>query len=179
MLPRVSCLIHTYKHAPFLARTIESVLNQDYPSELLEIIVIDDGSPDETPDVVAPYTDRLRYIRKTHEGQGSTANPGFAAATGDLVAGIDGDDMWLPHKIRRQVEVFAAQPEVGLVYGDMQVIDTENRVLDTSYNTTHGLLKLRGRVFGMLLGGNAAGGSTTMIRRSLLGTFHPVPKDVP
>ena len=85
-LPRVSAIVLTYKFEDYIAQSIESVLAQDYPPELLEVIVIDDGSTDRTRQAIAPYLDRVRYVYKENGGLLSSVNRGFAEASGELLA---------------------------------------------------------------------------------------------
>ena len=87
---------------------INSVLNQTYPN--IEIIVVDDGSTDHTPDVLAQYKDRLLAIRTQNGGQGHAFNVGIPKARGELVMLLDADDMWLPEKVERMVELAARRP---------------------------------------------------------------------
>jgi glycosyltransferase involved in cell wall biosynthesis len=114
--PLVSVIMPTYRRPALLRRSILSVLAQTYSN--FELIVVDDCSPDETPEVVKAFTDpRLRYIRRTQNGRAALArNDGIAAARGSFIAFQDDDDIWLPHKLERQVAaLLAAPPEVGLV----------------------------------------------------------------
>src|SRR4051794_40277024 len=115
--PRVSCLMGTYGHERYIERALDALLAQDYPAEALEIVVVDDGSPDRTPELVAPYRDRIRYIRKANAGLLDTVNVGLSACSGEYVAFFSGDDESPPSKIRRQVELLEPRPEAGLCYG--------------------------------------------------------------
>jgi glycosyltransferase involved in cell wall biosynthesis len=174
-LPSVSAIIVTYQFEDYLAASIDSVLAQDYPADRLEIVVIDDGSSDSTPEVIAPYRDRVRYVRKDNGGLLSSVNRGFAEATGELLALQSGDDMWTTDKLARQVEILRARPEVGLVYGDMQVVDNDQRVLQPSYWASTGITPQRGRPLGALLRGNFVSGGTMIVRAALRERFHPLP----
>jgi len=129
--PRVTALIDTYNHERFIAEAIESVLVQDFPANEMEILVVDDGSTDATPEIVRRYAERVRYIRKENGGQASALNLGFAEARGEIVAMLDGDDVWLPQKVRRVMEAFAAHPEAGIVFHPYQYwFPAENRCED-------------------------------------------------
>jgi Glycosyl transferase family 2 len=174
-LPRVSCLIATYNFAPFLARSIESALEHDYPQELLEIIVVDDGSVDDTPAVVAPYLDRITYIRKPNGGLLSTVNRMLDEATGELIALLSGDDIWLPGRVRLAVEQFTARPQLGLVYCDMRVIDDHDRTVSESWMAAEGMTAVTGRPVGPLMHENVVAGGGLMVRASLLDQFAPIP----
>jgi glycosyltransferase involved in cell wall biosynthesis len=116
MRPTVSAVITTYNYGRFLPAAIESVLAQTLPPD--EIIVVDDGSTDDTREVVAPYIKRgVRYVYKENDGGSSARNAGILASTCDLVAFLDADDRWVPHKLERQVAEMVRHPEVGLVSG--------------------------------------------------------------
>lgn len=173
--PLVSAIVTTYQFEAYLAQSIESVLAQDYPADRLEVIVMDDGSTDSTPEVVEPYLDRVRYIRKENGGLLSSVNRGFAEAGGELLALQSGDDMWTPQKLARQVEIFEARPTVGLVYGDMMVVDNDQRVLHPSFWKMSNITPQRGRPLGALVRGNFVSGGTLMVRAELRERFHPLP----
>jgi len=129
--PRFTALIDTYNHERFLAEAIESVLAQDFPLSEMEILVVDDGSTDSTPQVAARYSDRVRYIRKENGGQASALNLGFAEAHGEFIAMLDGDDVWLPQKLRRISEIFEQHAEAGMVVHPYQYwFPEEGRAVD-------------------------------------------------
>ena len=121
--PFVSVITPTYNRAGLLPRAMESVLSQDYRD--LELIVVDDGSTDETPQVVAQWADpRVRYIRfEENRGIGAARHAGVEAARGDLIAFNDSDDVWLPGKLAYQVSLFQRYPEVDVVFGDYDNIN--------------------------------------------------------
>jgi len=113
--PQITALIDTYNQERFIAEAIESVLAQDFPASEMEILVVDDGSTDSTPEIVRHFADRVRYIRKENGGQASALNLGFVEARGEIVAMLDGDDVWLPNKISRVAAEFAEDPDVFVV----------------------------------------------------------------
>lgn len=113
--PYITALIDTYNQGRFVEEAIESVLAQDFPMHEVEIIVVDDGSTDDTPERVRRFAGRIRYIRKPNGGQASALNAGFAAAQGQIIAPLDGDDTWLPQKLRRVSEELEKHPEAGFV----------------------------------------------------------------
>jgi glycosyltransferase involved in cell wall biosynthesis len=115
---RITVLIDTYNYGRFIEEAIESVLAQDFPAQEMEILVVDDGSTDDTAERVRKYGDRIRFFCKANGGQASTLNFGFERARGEIVALLDGDDYWLPGKVRRVVDEFAKQPRTGMVYHD-------------------------------------------------------------
>jgi glycosyltransferase involved in cell wall biosynthesis len=173
--PLVSAIVLTYQFEDYLAESIDSVLTQDYPQDRLEVIVIDDGSTDRTPEVIEPYLDRVRYIRKPNGGLLSSVNRGFAEATGELLALQSGDDMWTPNKLARQVEILESRPEVGLLYGDMMVVDNDQQVLNPSFWAMSNITPRRGRPLGALMRGNFVSGGTLVVRAALRDRFHPLP----
>ena len=114
-MPRVSIIIPTYNQASLLREAIDSVVNQTFTD--FELIIVDDGSADETEEVVHSMTDsRLRYLKQPNKGPCAARNTGIQAATGDFVAFLDHDDLFLPEKISLQMAVIDNDPSVGLVY---------------------------------------------------------------
>jgi glycosyltransferase involved in cell wall biosynthesis len=114
--PTVSVIIDTYNYGRFIEEAIRSVLNQDFSGRDLEILVIDDGSTDDTAKRVAKFAPRVKYIYKPNGGQASAFNLGFHHAKGDVVALLDADDYFLPSKLERIVKEFEDDPELGMVY---------------------------------------------------------------
>jgi glycosyltransferase involved in cell wall biosynthesis len=110
-----SVLIDTYNHERFIEQAIVSVLEQDFPATDREIIVVDDGSTDRTPEIVKKFEPRVRLLRKENGGQASAFNAGIPECKGEIVAFLDGDDWWTPRKLRRIADVFSKECEVGLV----------------------------------------------------------------
>ena len=126
--PLVSVIMPTYNGEDFVAETIESVLSQTY--EPIELVVVDDASNDDTPDIVASYAERVPgriRLESRQERLGPTRrrNDALALAEGPLIAWLDQDDLWLPHKTERQVEVMRERPDVGLVYAGYEAFDDE------------------------------------------------------
>ena len=111
--PRVSVVVTTYNQAPYIGPTLESVFAQTRPPE--EVIVVDDGSTDETPERIAPYRDRLVYIRQPNQGIAGSRNTGIRRAQGELLAFLDGDDLWEPEKLAVHVAAASAHPGSGLI----------------------------------------------------------------
>ena len=114
-VPFISVLIDTYNHEQFIEKAINSVLEQDFNAAEREIIVVDDGSTDHTPQIVREFEPKLRYIRKENGGQASAFNVGIPECRGQTIAFLDGDDYWLPGKLSRVAEVLAKNPTVGFV----------------------------------------------------------------
>jgi glycosyltransferase involved in cell wall biosynthesis len=108
----ITTIIPAYRAAHTIARALDSVLGQSCPPQ--EIIVVDDGSPDDLAGAVYPYRDRVTLFRKPNGGAASTRNLGLDRARGELIAFLDADDYWEPHKLERQLALFRAHPEIGL-----------------------------------------------------------------
>jgi glycosyltransferase involved in cell wall biosynthesis len=119
--PLVSAIIPVHDGDRFLHQSIESVLNQSYPR--LECIVIDDGSTDESATVARSYGARVRYVHRPQAGVAVARNSGVARSTGALVAFLDADDVWLPHKIETQVRLVKASEGVVFVYSSVCRVD--------------------------------------------------------
>jgi len=110
----VSVVIPTYNYAGFVAHAVDSVLAQTY--EPVEVIVVDDGSTDDTAAVLAPYGDRINVVRQENRGLPAARNAGIRRATGEWIAFLDADDIWAPAKLAEQVALFHRLPDsVGLV----------------------------------------------------------------
>jgi glycosyltransferase involved in cell wall biosynthesis len=123
--PRISVLIDTYNHERYIEQAILSVLEQDYPREEMETVLVDDGSTDETPSIAQKFVPRIRYIRKRNGGQASAINVGIPELRGGIVAFLDGDDWWAQDKLKRVGEAFESNPEIAAVgHGYYEVFDT-------------------------------------------------------
>jgi hypothetical protein len=177
MFPSVSVVVPAYNLARFLGRAIDSALAQDWPAEALEVIVVDDGSTDETPQVLAAYGDRIRAIRQDNGGLVRAVDRGLAEVSGDYVALLDADDEWPVDRLTRHVAFLEAHPEVGLVHGDMTIIDNDGAVLSPSFFEANGTQLTRGRVLGRLLAGNFVSGGAATFRASLLPAVYPIADD--
>ena len=118
--PRVTVLIDSYNYGRFIEEAIESVLTQDFPTDQFEILVVDDGSTDDTAERVRKFGSRIQYLYKPNGGQASAFNLGLHAAKGEVIAMLDADDYWLPGKLRRIVREFEKHPEAGMVYHRLQ-----------------------------------------------------------
>jgi glycosyltransferase involved in cell wall biosynthesis len=113
--PSVSVIIPAYRAARTIGRALDSVLAQTRPPD--EVLVIDDGSPDDLAAVVAGYGGPVRLLRQRNGGASSARNFGIDQARGNLIAFLDADDYWEPTKLERQLDVLRRHPEVGLVAG--------------------------------------------------------------
>jgi len=114
--PLVSVIIPAYNCAPFIDGTLESVYRQRYKN--WEIILVDDGSTDDTRATIAPHMDRIRYYCQENRGTAAARNAGVRRARGGLIAFLDNDDIWLPEKLELQVQAMQTWPDCGLVFTD-------------------------------------------------------------
>ncbi len=169
----VTVVVCAYNYAHYLPAALDSVLAQTYPAELIELLVVDDGSTDDTPEVLAGYGDRVRVLRQENAGLNAATERGIRAATGDLVAILDADDIWKPEKLARQVALFDGRPEVGLVFSDVEIIDADGRTTDPSHFGKHGMQPPRGRALGTFLQENFAPAPSIVFRRELAGHVLP------
>jgi glycosyltransferase involved in cell wall biosynthesis len=112
----VTAVIATYNYGRFVTEAIDSVLAQTYPE--VEIVVVDDGSTDDTQERLAAYAGRIRSIYQANQSVAAARNTGIQAARGRLIAFLDADDLWHPQKLELQVRYLARHPEVGLVAVD-------------------------------------------------------------
>lgn len=126
----VTLVTPTYNQASFLPETLDSILAQTHAA--LEYIVIDDGSVDDTPAVLAPYAGRLTTLRQANIGQAATLNKGWAMARGRYLGYLSSDDLLLPVALARMVAVLDADPGVVCVFPDSDLIDERSRVIRRS-----------------------------------------------
>jgi len=132
VLGRVSVLIPLYNRAHYIEKTVESALQQDYPN--VELIVVDDGSTDGGDLLVDAYAKQgklvlLRHPGRANKGQSAALNLAMAHASGEFIAILDSDDLFMPGKLSAQVAYLQGHPEVGLVYGNGQGVDEKGRHL--------------------------------------------------
>ncbi len=126
--PGVSVVIPAYNYAHFLPCAIDSVLAQTY--DLVEVIVVDDGSTDNTREVVAGYGDRVRYIYQTNAGLSAARNTGIRASTHDFLGFLDADDYWRPNFVARAMELFSQLPgDHAVIAFQSQFVDEQGREL--------------------------------------------------
>ncbi len=125
-MPRVSVVIPTYDRADRVQEAVDSVLAQTYRD--FEIVVVDDGSTDETGRALARYGDRIRYLWQHNRGAGAARNAGIAASGGELIAFLDSDDLYLPQRLEVAVAVLDAHPSFGANYVDARILDASGRL---------------------------------------------------
>jgi glycosyltransferase involved in cell wall biosynthesis len=114
--PRISAVITTFNQSRFLQEALTSTVSQQDCEP--EVIVVDDGSEDATLDVAAPFAQQVQIIHSAHRGVAAARNTGWRSARADLIAFLDGDDVWLADKLKSQLDALAHQPDTGLMYSD-------------------------------------------------------------
>ncbi|WP_420643244.1 glycosyltransferase [Candidatus Leptofilum sp.] len=129
MSPGISIIIPTYNSSAYLIQAIESVLAQAYKP--FELIVVDDGSTDDTAVALKPYLDQIQYVRQENSGSAAARNQGLRLATHEFILFLDADDLLLPDKLQQQAAFLQLQPEVGYVSSGWQQIDADGQVLLT------------------------------------------------
>ena len=175
MTPTVSVIIATYNYGRFLAGAVESALGQTFGD--LEVLVIDDGSTDDTQDVVLPYLadPRVRYYRIGHAGVAAAKSSGVRLARAPLLAFLDADDLWLPAKLERQLPLFRRDPDLGVAYTRRLVIDEQGREVAYEHPPLH-----RGWVLGPVFRNNAfVCYSSTVVRRAVIDDVGPFDEGLP
>jgi len=160
----VSVVTATYNMAQYLGDTLDSILAQDYPA--IESIVVDDGSSDDTPSILARYAKdpRVHVIRQENAGQTAAKNRGIAAARGEFVAFCDADDTWRSDKLSLQVPRFRADQRVAVVFSDMQCVDGNGHPVPLIGPTQ----RYRGRVTAPLLVDNFVPFPSAVVRGAVL-----------
>jgi glycosyltransferase involved in cell wall biosynthesis len=127
-LPLVTIVTPSFNQAPFLEKTILSVLEQDYPN--LEYFIMDGGSTDGSLEIIKRYEDRITgWVSEPDQGQTDAINKGFARAQGQFLAWINSDDTYNPGAVREAVQFLLEHPDVGLVYSDANFIDIQEKVI--------------------------------------------------
>src|SRR3954471_22019574 len=128
--PSVSVVITTYNQAEYIVETVLSALNQTYPHR--EVIVIDDGSTDETGARLAEFRDRVTLVRQENQGVAASRNKGVRSAKGELIAFLDGDDLWDQDKLDVQVAAYQAHPRSGLIAVDASMFSDAEVLLKST-----------------------------------------------
>ncbi|MEX2027012.1 MAG: glycosyltransferase, partial [Pirellulaceae bacterium] len=158
---RVSVVIPTYNSGPLVIEAVESVLAQTYPAA--QIIVVDDGSTDDTPQRLHSFGDRIEYVRQANARVAAARNTGLTHASGDAVAFLDADDHWHPAKLERQIAALQERPEIGLVATDTFPWPGSMPVAEEGDNSPLEILPLS-----RLLVCNPLTTSSIIVRRSIL-----------
>ncbi len=178
--PLVSVIIPAYNSGPFVRHAVESVFNQTYPCERTEIIVVDDGSTDNTFDVLKEYRGKILYVRQDNKGIASARNKGMTVAKGEIITFLDADDIWHKERLRKVVEKFREKPQAGMVYHPIELIDSSGLIIHNNFYKAYGYKEgLGGWVANEIFSGRIfCGGSSFTFRKSVTDEIFPIPEDV-
>lgn len=124
-VPLVSVIMPAYNAGPYIGEAIQSILDQTFAN--WDLIVVDDGSTDNTAEVVATFLSdrRIRYHKQPNGGEPVARNTGIELSHGNLIAWLDADDIWFPEKLAKQIEIFAEYPEVGFCGTGLVTVDSK------------------------------------------------------
>jgi glycosyltransferase involved in cell wall biosynthesis len=178
MKPLITALVDTYNHEKYIEQALASVLEQGLSPGELEIVVVDDGSTDKTPEIIQKFAPRVKHLRKKNGGQASAFNAGFAETHGQIVAILDGDDWWAKGKLARVLEEMERNPEISAVshgYYEYYESRKESKAYGPSEPTLFSLLtpeaaRLAFRNWSFLQP------SALTVRRKLLERIMPIPE---
>jgi glycosyltransferase involved in cell wall biosynthesis len=163
-MPKVSVIIPVYNGEKYIAQAVNSVLNQTYRD--FELIVVDDGSTDRTAEILESYGDKITYIYQDNRERSAARNKGICSCSGEYLAFLDADDMWLPHKLKQQVQLLDLSPETGLVHGIAFFINESGRRIHQNGKQTIGSFESGNEVYKSLLFENIIASPTVMVRRA-------------
>lgn len=169
---KFSVIIGAYNYGRYIEEAVDSVLAQDFPSGEFEVIVVDDGSTDDTQQRLARYGRAIKYVYQENSGQASAFNTGLAEASGEFVCLLDADDAWKPEKLKVTAAAFAEAADIGMVQHFMMDVDPDGKPLSQQFDARPDYYSLKD-----LLDGAAGftGTSGLAFRRSLLDRILPVP----
>ena len=170
--PLVSVIIPTYNRGWILSEAVDSVLAQEYRD--FELIVVDDGSTDNTREILQGYGDAVTVISQGNRGVSAARNRGIVAAAGELIAFLDSDDLWLPAKLQRQVDFFTSHPEALINQTEEVWIRRGRRV-----NPKKRHAKAGGMIFERSLELCLVSPSAVMVRRRLFDLVGPFDENLP
>ena len=177
----VSILINNYNYAEFLELAIDSALNQTYSN--VEVIVVDDGSTDNSWEILKKYENKIITICKENGGQASAFNAGFRKSQGDIICFLDADDAFLPEKLEKVVRAFEKYPDIGWCFHPLKLINANYEIIDLqSYPDKSGVYDVtshmkRGKLRGKLpLESIITSGMC--LSRSLLKQILPMPEEI-
>jgi glycosyltransferase involved in cell wall biosynthesis len=134
-MPKVSVVIPTYQSAKYIQEAIDSILNQAYKD--YEIIVVDDGSTDDTIQVLKKYGTRIKVIRQENRGAANARNRGILASCGEYIAFLDSDDVWMPNKLELHINILENNPEIGIVFSDVICVFGDRKTKYFNFRNPH------------------------------------------
>jgi len=176
--PLLSVLIDTYNHERFIEQAVASVLEQDFPMDDTEILVVDDGSTDKTPEILRKFEPRIRILHKQNGGQASAFNLAIPQCKGEVIAFLDGDDWWTKDKLRTIIPIFESQHDIGVVGHGYLIVDAQGHLQKTVIPQKTRRLDARTPESAALFSRYACffGTSKVAYRKSLLEQLLPIPE---
>jgi glycosyltransferase involved in cell wall biosynthesis len=167
----ISVVVPVYNGSRYLGAALDSVLAQTHRE--VEVIAVDDGSTDNSPDILASYGERIMVIRQTNGGVAAARNTGIARARGAFVGFLDQDDWWRPEKLARQREVFRQDERIGLVHTEVAYFEENTQSRVPPPNPDARPEEMTGDCYDRLLLGNPICNSSVVVRRSVLDVTGP------
>jgi glycosyltransferase involved in cell wall biosynthesis len=162
--PLISVIIPSYNSARFVPQAVQSVIEQTYSP--VEVIVVDDGSTDDTRERLVPQNGRIRYVYQSNGGLSKARNHGINEAQGELIAFLDADDQWLPEKLQKQWECLRANPDAPLVHTDFYRLCEPSGAIVYKYRDQKRLFS--GYCYSEFFWGNSVLPSTVLVTRLCL-----------
>jgi glycosyltransferase involved in cell wall biosynthesis len=162
-MPEVSVIVPTYNYAHFIGDCLDSIFSQTYKD--FEVIVVDDGSTDDTAQVLKKYRGEIHYIHQENRGLPAARNTGIRAAQGEYLAFLDSDDLWLPDKLDEQIRVLRNDADMGIIFSDASAFDEKGVIRESILKEEN---TCTGFCFQRLFMGNYLVMPTVMIRTRCL-----------
>ena len=172
-MPKVSIIVPAFNQAHFLRKCIDSALTQTFND--LEVIVVDDGSTDDTPRVAGEFDtyDNFKYLRQDNMGCGTARNRGMNESAGEYLCFLDSDDFYHPEKVALQASILDESPDIDFVYCDIVTVDENGRESGQAFSVGESRKVLSGNIFCSLFLGGYFPPHTVMVRRAVLEKFGP------
>jgi len=179
-LPSVSVIVPTYNNGRFIKFALESLFRQTYPANLIEIIVVDDGSTDNTKETLDKFRERIIHVSQDNRGIASARNAGISLAQHEIITFLDADDIWHKDRLLKIIEIFDENKDVGIVYHPFEVVDDAGATVHDNFYKLSGYTEgLRGWITNDIFSGKIfCGGSSFAFRRSVIEKIFPVPEDM-
>jgi glycosyltransferase involved in cell wall biosynthesis len=179
-LPSVSVIVPTYNNGRFIKFALESLFDQTYPADLIEIIVVDDGSTDNTKETLDKYRERIIHISQNHRGISSARNAGISLAQHEIITFLDADDIWHKDRLLKIIERFNENKDVGIIYHPFEVIDNTGSTVHGNFYKFSGYTEdLCGWITKDIFSGKIfCGGSSFAFTKRIIDKVYPVPEDI-
>jgi glycosyltransferase involved in cell wall biosynthesis len=179
-LPSVSVIIPSFNNESFLGTALESLFRQTYSQEKTEIIVVDDGSTDNTLEVLEKYKAAIVCICQHQKGVAAARNAGICRARGEIITFLDSDDIWHEKRLEKAVEKFMEKPKTGMVYHPIELIDITGATIVGNFYEAFGYeVGLSGWIPNEIASGRVfSGGSSFSFRKDVVRAMLPIPEDI-